>query len=128
VFIAGDYSLSGHRRDRVGVATMLGILFSSTLWHASNEGNRRDERYPITVKVEVMIPGFWMKSNGSCVRTTCAIAECSWNVRDSSARQSVLNLRFVSLGQWVVVAPPAVVRARVVHVTRDALAVVFIPL
>ena len=25
MFIAGDYSLPGHRRDRVGVATMLGI-------------------------------------------------------------------------------------------------------
>ena len=23
--------------------------------------NRRDERYPITVEVEVMLPGFWKK-------------------------------------------------------------------
>lgn len=88
--------------------------------------NRRDERYPITVEVEVMIPGFWKKRK-RILRTldmsnSGVFLECS----DQSCPPVGTELEVRISGPVGGEAPP-VVRARVVRVTGDGMAVVFIP-
>jgi len=87
--------------------------------------NRRHERYPITVEVEVMLPGFWKKRrrilrtrdmSNSGVFLECSGASCP-------PVGTELEVRISGLVDGE--APP-LVRARVVRVTRDGMAVVFI--
>jgi len=88
--------------------------------------NRRDERYPITVEVEVMIPGFWKKRK-RILRTldmsnSGVFLEC-----DGKSCLPVGTELEVRISGPVGGEVPPVVRARVVRVTGDGMAVVFIP-
>ena len=88
--------------------------------------NRRDERYPITVEVEVMIPGFWKKRK-RILRTRDMSNSGVFPECDGQPCPPVGTDLEVRISGPVGGEESPVVRARVVHVTQDGMAVVFMP-
>jgi hypothetical protein len=87
--------------------------------------NRRDERYQITVEVEVMIPGFWKKRR-QMLRTRDMSNSGVFLERGEQSCPPVGTELEVRISGPVGGEAPPVVRARVVRVTHDGMAVVFI--
>jgi len=88
--------------------------------------NRRDERFPITVEVEVLIPGFWKKRK-RILRTidmsnSGVFLEC-----DEKSCPPVGTKLEVRISGTVGGEAPPLVQAKVVRVTRNGMAVVFLP-
>ena len=88
--------------------------------------NRRDERYPITVEVEVMIPGFWKKRK-RIMRTRDMSSSGVFLERGAQPCPPVGTALEVRISGPVGGEESPVVRARVVRVTQDGMAVVFMP-
>ena len=88
--------------------------------------NRRHERYPITVEVEVMIPGFWRKQR-QMLRTrdmsdSGVFLECE--AKSCPPVCAEVQVRVIGPRDGEVLPR---VRARVVRVSSDGMAVTFIP-
>jgi hypothetical protein len=88
--------------------------------------NRRHERYPISVEVEVMIPGFWRKRR-RMLRTRDMSDSGVFLVCDAKSCPPVdteVQVRIIGSGDGEVLP---LVRARVVRVGGDGMAVTFLP-
>jgi hypothetical protein len=88
--------------------------------------NRRHERYPISVEVEVMIPGFWSKRT-RMLHTRDMSDSGVFLVCDARSCPPVgaeVQVRVIGPGDGEVLPR---VRARVVRVGSDGMAVTFIP-
>jgi hypothetical protein len=88
--------------------------------------NRRHERYPISVEVEVMIPGFW-RDRRRMLRTrdmsdSGVFLECE--AKSCPPVGAEIQVRVIGSSDGE--ALPRV-RARVVRVSSDGMAVTFIP-
>ncbi|HJW81767.1 MAG TPA: PilZ domain-containing protein [Acidiferrobacterales bacterium] len=87
--------------------------------------NRRDERYPISVEVEVMIPGFWKKRRQMLRTRDMSNSGVFLESGNQPCPPVGAELEVRISGPVGGEAPP-VVRARVVRVSGDGMAVVFI--
>ena len=87
--------------------------------------NRRDERYPITVEVEVLIPGFWKKRKRILQTRDMSNSGVYLLSGGEPCPPVGTELEVRVMGSADSEALP-VVRSRVVRVTREGMAVVFI--
>ena len=87
--------------------------------------NRRDERFPITVEVEVLIPGFWKKRKRKLSTRDMSNSGVFLLSGSEPCPPVGTELEVRVLGPAGGEALP-VVRSRVVRVTPDGMAVVFV--
>lgn len=87
--------------------------------------NRRHERYPINVEVEVALPGFLRKQRRR-FQTRDMSDGGVFLVSDGKPFPPVGSVIEVQVAAPVDGEPPPVVRARVVRVSREGMAIAFL--